>query len=56
MKYAKAVAAAVGTIATAVTAALADDVLSFDEAGTLASVLVVAVLSVWAVYRVPNEQ
>jgi hypothetical protein len=53
-KVAKAVVAAVGTVATALTGALADDVLNLDEGASLASVLVLAVGTVYAVWRVPN--
>lgn len=56
MKIAKAVVAAVGTVVTALTAALADDVLNTNEVGTIISTVVVAALSVYAVWRVPNEQ
>lgn len=55
MKVAKAVASAVGTIATALTAALADDILNTDETGTLVSTIVVAALTVYSVWRVPNR-
>src|SRR5690606_17361146 len=54
MRAAKAVVAAVGTVVTALTAALADDVLSLDEVGQLVSVAVVAAVTVWGVWRVPN--
>lgn len=54
MRIAKAIASAVGTAATIVTAALADDVLALDEQGAIVSAVVVGALSVWAVWRVPN--
>lgn len=55
MKYAKAIMAALGSILTVLTAALADDVLSLDEVGTLASTVITAALTVFAVWRVPNQ-
>lgn len=56
MKYAKAVVAAVSSVASALTAALADNVLGTDEWGSIASTVVVAVLGVYAVWRVPNAE
>lgn len=55
MKIAKAVAAAVGTIVTVLTAALADDVLDISETSALVSAVVTGALTVYAVYRVPND-
>lgn len=54
MKIAKAVVAAVGTLATVLAAALADDVLGVDEVGTVVSTLITGVLTVWAVWATPN--
>jgi hypothetical protein len=54
MKKAKAIVAAVGTVCTALTAALADNVLDGSEAGGIASTVVVGALAVWGVWRVPN--
>lgn len=51
----KAVAAAIGTVVTAVNAALADNLLGFDEVGTLVTAVVTAALTVYAVWRVPNR-
>lgn len=55
MKIAKAVVAAVGTLTTVLTAALADDVLDVSETGSLVSALILGALSVYAVWRVPNR-
>lgn len=55
MKIAKAVIAAVGTVGTALTAALADNVLDGNELGGIVSTVVVAALTVYAVWRVPNQ-
>lgn len=60
MKTAKAVAAAVGTLVTAFTAVLVDDVITVPELGTLAQVAVVALgglfttLGVWKVTNAPE--
>jgi hypothetical protein len=54
MKYAKALAAGIGSVLTVLTAALADDVLSMDETGTLVSTLVTAALTVYAVFKTSN--
>jgi len=54
MKVAKAVAAAVGTVATAVSAALADDLFGVDEIGHVVATVITAALAVYAVWRVPN--
>ena len=56
MKYAKAIAAAVGSILTVLTAALADDVMSMDETGTLVSTIVTAGLTVLAVFGTRNAE
>lgn len=55
MKIAKAIAAAVGAVATAASAALADNVLGTGETATIASALAVAVVTVYGVWRVPNR-
>lgn len=52
---AKAWVAALETVVVALSAAFADDVLGGSETAGLVSTLVVAVLGVWAVYRVPNK-
>lgn len=56
MKIAKALVAAVGSIVTVLTGALADDVLSVDETGSVVATVVTAVLTVWAVWAVPNRE
>lgn len=56
MKAAKAVVAAVGTVATAVSAMLADNVFDFNEVGTLVTVVLVAGASVWGVYEARNRE
>lgn len=53
--YAKAVVAAVGGLATALTPVVADEAIGLDEVGTVASALAVAVATVAAVWRVPNK-
>lgn len=55
MKIAKAVVAGVALVATVLTAALADDVLSITEGQALAAALVEAGAGIWAVWRVPNR-
>jgi hypothetical protein len=55
MKIAKAIIAAFGTTLTALTVAFADDVLSVEEFGTIASTVVVGAAAVWAVWKVPNK-
>lgn len=55
MTAAKAIVAAVGTVVVALTAALADEVLSLDEVGQLAAVVITGAAAVWAVWRVPNQ-
>ncbi len=56
MKIAKAVTAAIGSVVTVLTAALADDVLSLDETGGIVATAIVAAGTVWAVWRVPNRE
>lgn len=55
MRIAKAVAAAVGSVVTVLTAALADDVLSMSETGTVVATCVTAALTVYAVFQVKNR-
>lgn len=52
---AKAVAAAVGALATVVAGVFADDVLDVSEAGSLVTALITAGATVYAVFRVPNR-
>ncbi len=56
MKIAKAVVAAVGSVITVLTAALADDVLSLDETGGIVASAIVAAGTVYAVWAVPNRE
>lgn len=51
---AKTTASAIGTIAVAISAALADDVFNSDDAGVVTTI-VVALLSIYAVWRTPNR-
>jgi hypothetical protein len=55
MRAAKAIVAAVGSLVTVLTGALADDVLGTDEIGTVVSTAVVAVITVAGVYATPNS-
>jgi hypothetical protein len=52
---AKAVAAAIGTFATLVVTAFADDVLDVSEAGGLIAGAITAGLAVYAVFQTPNK-
>lgn len=54
MRTAKAVVAAVGTVVTVLTAALADDVFSASETAEFVSTLVTGAVTVFLVWRVPN--
>lgn len=56
MKIAKAIAAAVGLVATSVSGALADNVFDFNEVGVVVTYLLTGAASVWAVWRVENER
>lgn len=56
MRTAKAVVAALGTVVTVLTAALADDVVNAGETGTLIATLIEAAATVYAVWRVPNAR
>ncbi|MBK1785146.1 hypothetical protein [Prauserella cavernicola] len=51
---AKTLVGAVGTVVTALAAAVADDVLDVSEGTGLASTLVLAAATVYGVWRVPN--
>lgn len=55
MTVAKAVAAAIGTLITVLTAALADDVLQVSETSGIVAAAVTGVLTVYAVWRTPNR-
>jgi len=52
---AKAVVAAVGTAVTALSAAFADNILNDNETAGLVSTIVLAVLTVYGVYKTDNE-
>ncbi len=52
---AKAVAAAVGTFATVLTAVFADDVLDTSEVGSLIAGGLAAATTIYAVFKVPNR-
>jgi hypothetical protein len=52
---AKAWTAALGTVVTALSAAFADNVLSNNEIAGVVSTVVLGVLTVYAVYKVPNK-
>lgn len=54
-KVAKAVVAAVGGLATALSPVVADEVVGLDEVGTITSALAVAVATVYGVWRTPNR-
>jgi hypothetical protein len=54
MTAAKAVAAAIGVLITALTAALADEVLDLNEIGQLIAVAVAAVGTVYGVWKTRN--
>lgn len=51
----KAVIAAVGTLVTLLTAAVADDVFNVDESVAVGVALVEAAVTVWGVYKARNE-
>lgn len=55
MEKAKAVAAALGLVVTALSAAFADDVLDVSETGQIVATVITGALSVYAVWRVPNR-
>jgi hypothetical protein len=55
MKNAKAIVTAVGTVVTALSAALADDVLNQSEIGGLVVAAMAAAATIYAVWRVPNR-
>lgn len=52
---AKAVAAAVGTFATIVAGVFADDILDVAETGSLVAAVITGILTVVAVFQVPNR-
>lgn len=54
-RVAKAIVAAVGTVVTALTPVVADEVIGLDELGTVVSALVAAAATVYGVWRVPNR-
>ncbi|WP_116048627.1 hypothetical protein [Amycolatopsis palatopharyngis] len=51
----KATVAAIGTVTTALSAVFADEVLDVDEAGGLVPTLVLAVATIYGVWKVPNR-
>jgi hypothetical protein len=55
MRRTKMIVAAVGTVATVLTSALADDVLNASETATLIATVIEGAATVWAVWRVPNK-
>lgn len=55
MKTAKAVVAAIGGIATILTAALADNVLNMDETSTIISTVIVQGITVYGVWKTRNK-
>lgn len=54
-KTTKTIAAAIGGIATILTAAFADNVLSVDETGTIISTVIVQGITVLSVYKLRNK-
>lgn len=52
---AKAWMAAIGLVATSFSAAYADEILNTDEYVSLITAVVAGAVSVYAVYRVPNQ-
>lgn len=55
MIVAKAFVAAIGAIVTALTVALADEVLDLSEVGQLVAVAVTGAATVYGVWKVPNR-
>lgn len=55
MTAAKAVVAAIGTIVTVLTAALADNVLDASEIGQIAAAAITGALTVAGVWAIPNR-
>lgn len=55
-RIAKAVVAAVGGLATALSPVVADEVVGLDEVGTVSSALALAVATVYGVWRTPNRE
>lgn len=56
MKVAKSIVAAIGSVLAVLAAAFADNVIDVDEMAAVASALVIAVATVYAVYKVPNKE
>lgn len=56
MKYTKAIVAAVGAAISVLTVALADNLFSMSEVGTLISVLIEQGLLVWGVFQLRNVE
>lgn len=56
MTAAKAIVAAIGVLVMALTAALADEVLSITEIAELVALVVEGVLTTYAVWKVPNTR
>lgn len=54
MTATKAIVAAIGVIITALTGALADDVFSASEIGELVALAIESVLTIYAVWKIPN--
>jgi len=54
MRTAKAWVAFAGTVVTALTSALADDVFNVDDTTGLFAAVVPAAVTLWAVYKVRN--
>lgn len=55
LKSTKAIVSAIGTVVTALSAALADDVLNQSEIGGLVVTIIAAGATIYAVWRVPNR-
>jgi hypothetical protein len=55
VKYAKAWAAAAGTVVTVLTAALADNVFDLSDTTTLVTTVIEAGATIYAVYKVKNK-
>ncbi len=56
VKATKAIISAVGLVATTLSDLLADNLLDFNEAGSLITKVLVAAATVWTVWRVPNKE
>jgi hypothetical protein len=55
MRTAKAWVAALGTVVTSLSVALGDDIFDGNDAASVTSTVVLAIVSIYAVYRVPNK-